>query len=148
MMTRSSVLVRSDWVAQHVARGVGHYELPTYFVQRATIVIGDSYDVALRPVFPYVERWARDHRSADPTACPSRALRQMSRQLNAPARYVGGDALPLLVWGEDQIGKPSGTGRKPRVPLADGTLVPTSGLPPDDLFPSLLTTSDVPGAYR
>jgi hypothetical protein len=37
-----------NWVAQHVARGVGRYELPTYFVQRAAIVIGDSYDVALR----------------------------------------------------------------------------------------------------
>jgi threonine dehydrogenase-like Zn-dependent dehydrogenase len=32
-----------------------------------------------------------------------------------------------------------------RVPLADGTLVPTPDVPPDDLFPSLLTTSDVLG---
>ena len=32
-----------------------------------------------------------------------------------------------------------------RVPLADGTLVPTPGMPPDDLIPSLLTTSDVLG---
>src|SRR4051812_42265620 len=33
-----------------------------------------------------------------------------------------------------------------RVPLADGTLVPTTdGNPPDDLIPSLLTTSDVLG---
>jgi threonine dehydrogenase-like Zn-dependent dehydrogenase len=32
-----------------------------------------------------------------------------------------------------------------RVPLADGTLVPTPGLPPADLIPSLLTTSDVLG---
>ncbi|MFO0791611.1 MAG: zinc-dependent alcohol dehydrogenase family protein [Pirellulales bacterium] len=32
-----------------------------------------------------------------------------------------------------------------RVPLADGTLVPTPGLPPDDLIPSLLATSDVLG---
>src|SRR5438094_5860713 len=30
-----------------------------------------------------------------------------------------------------------------RVPLADGTLVPTPGVPSDDLIPSLLTTSDV-----
>ena len=30
----SSLLVRSDWVAQHVARGVGRYELPAYCVQR------------------------------------------------------------------------------------------------------------------
>ena len=30
----------------------------------------------------------------------------MSRQLNTPARYVGGDALPLLLRCEDQIGKP------------------------------------------
>jgi threonine dehydrogenase-like Zn-dependent dehydrogenase len=32
-----------------------------------------------------------------------------------------------------------------RVPLADGTLVPTPGLPSNDLLPSLLTTSDVLG---
>jgi threonine dehydrogenase-like Zn-dependent dehydrogenase len=32
-----------------------------------------------------------------------------------------------------------------RVPLADGTLVPTPGLPSDDLLPSLLTTSNVLG---
>src|SRR5213595_2025357 len=32
-----------------------------------------------------------------------------------------------------------------RVPLADGTLVPTPGVPSDDLIPSLLTTSDVLG---
>src|SRR4051812_44353811 len=32
-----------------------------------------------------------------------------------------------------------------RVPLADGTLVPTPGVPPDDLIASLLTTSDVLG---
>jgi len=32
-----------------------------------------------------------------------------------------------------------------RVPLADGTLVPTPELPPDDLLPSLLATSDVLG---
>jgi threonine dehydrogenase-like Zn-dependent dehydrogenase len=32
-----------------------------------------------------------------------------------------------------------------RVPLADGTLVPTPGMPPDDLIPSLLTLSDVMG---
>jgi threonine dehydrogenase-like Zn-dependent dehydrogenase len=32
-----------------------------------------------------------------------------------------------------------------RVPLADGTLVATPGLPPDDLIPSLLAVSDVMG---
>src|SRR5881397_2627629 len=32
-----------------------------------------------------------------------------------------------------------------RVPLADGTLVPTTDVPPDDLIPSLMTTSDVLG---
>src|SRR5213078_1078136 len=32
-----------------------------------------------------------------------------------------------------------------RVPLADGTLVPTPGVPPDDLVPSLLSVSDVLG---
>jgi threonine dehydrogenase-like Zn-dependent dehydrogenase len=32
-----------------------------------------------------------------------------------------------------------------RVPLADGTLVPTPDIPPDDLIPSLLSASDVLG---
>jgi threonine dehydrogenase-like Zn-dependent dehydrogenase len=32
-----------------------------------------------------------------------------------------------------------------RVPLADGTLVPTPDVPPDDMLPSLLATSDVLG---
>src|SRR5213075_1175463 len=32
-----------------------------------------------------------------------------------------------------------------RVPLAEGTLVPTEGMPSDDLVPSLLATSDVLG---
>jgi threonine dehydrogenase-like Zn-dependent dehydrogenase len=32
-----------------------------------------------------------------------------------------------------------------RVPLADGTLVPTAELPPDDLIPSMLAVSDVLG---
>src|SRR5215212_789142 len=32
-----------------------------------------------------------------------------------------------------------------RVPFADGTLVPTSDMPPEDLWPSLLATSDVLG---
>jgi threonine dehydrogenase-like Zn-dependent dehydrogenase len=32
-----------------------------------------------------------------------------------------------------------------RVPLADGTLVPTPDMPPEDLWPSLLATSDVLG---
>ena len=32
-----------------------------------------------------------------------------------------------------------------RVPLADGTLVATAELPPDDLIPGLLATSDVLG---
>ncbi len=35
-----------------------------------------------------------------------------------------------------------------RVPLADGTLVATPDLPPDNLIPSLLATSDVLGAGR
>src|SRR2546429_2538072 len=35
-----------------------------------------------------------------------------------------------------------------RVPLADGTLVATPGIPSDDLIPSLLTTSDVLGTGR
>ena len=35
---RAGAKLSVTWVAQHVARGVGRYELPTYFVQRATIV--------------------------------------------------------------------------------------------------------------
>jgi threonine dehydrogenase-like Zn-dependent dehydrogenase len=42
--------------------------------------------------------------------------------------FVGGAQAPLL-----------------RVPLADGTLVPTPDVPPDDMLPSLLATSDVLG---
>ncbi|ALM84258.1 zinc-dependent alcohol dehydrogenase family protein [Bordetella sp. N] len=44
------------------------------------------------------------------------------------AEFVGGAQAPLL-----------------RVPLADGTLVATPGMPPRDLIPSLLATSDVLG---
>jgi hypothetical protein len=32
-----------------------------------------------------------------------------------------------------------------RVPLAEGILVPTAGIPPDELIPRLRTTSDVLG---
>jgi threonine dehydrogenase-like Zn-dependent dehydrogenase len=42
--------------------------------------------------------------------------------------FVGGAQAPVL-----------------RVPLADGTLVATAGIPPDDLIPSLLAVSDVMG---
>jgi hypothetical protein len=49
MWQQGDMVVLSDWVAHHVARCVGRYELTTYFVQRAAIVIGDSYDVALGP---------------------------------------------------------------------------------------------------
>jgi threonine dehydrogenase-like Zn-dependent dehydrogenase len=42
--------------------------------------------------------------------------------------FVGGAQAPLL-----------------RVPLADGTLVATPGVPPDELIPSLLAVSDVMG---
>ncbi len=48
MGQQGDMVVLSDWVAHHVARGVGRYKLSTYFVQGTTIVIGDSYDVALR----------------------------------------------------------------------------------------------------
>src|SRR5213080_3300930 len=44
------------------------------------------------------------------------------------AEFVGGAQASLL-----------------RVPLADGTLVPTPGVPPEDLIPSLLSLSDVMG---
>jgi threonine dehydrogenase-like Zn-dependent dehydrogenase len=45
--------------------------------------------------------------------------------------FVGGAQAPVL-----------------RVPLADGTLVATPGIPPDDLIPSLLAVSDVMGTGR
>lgn len=45
-----------------------------------------------------------------------------------------------------QPGAPTGAQAKyARIPLADGTLVPTPDLPPADLIPSLLATSDVLG---
>ncbi|MEZ0396677.1 MAG: zinc-dependent alcohol dehydrogenase family protein [Anaerolineales bacterium] len=45
-----------------------------------------------------------------------------------------------------QPGAPTGAQAEyARIPLADGTLVPTPDLPPDDLIPSLLTASDVLG---
>lgn len=45
-----------------------------------------------------------------------------------------------------QPGAPTGAQAEyARIPLADGTLVPTSDLPPADLIPSLLATSDVLG---
>jgi hypothetical protein len=40
-------LVLSDWVSQHVARGVGGYEFLTEFVQWAAIIVSNGYDVAL-----------------------------------------------------------------------------------------------------
>jgi hypothetical protein len=49
--------------------------------------------------------------------------------------------------GEDEHGLPidAGQGEAVRVPMADGTLVPTPGLPDDAMVPSLLTLSDVMG---
>src|ERR671929_327568 len=45
-----------------------------------------------------------------------------------------------------QPGAPTGAQAEyARIPLADGTLVATPGLPPDDLIPSLLAASDVLG---
>src|SRR5215212_10215175 len=45
-----------------------------------------------------------------------------------------------------QLGAPTGAqAQYARIPLADGTLVATPGLPPDDLVPSLLAASDVLG---
>lgn len=65
---------------------------------------------------------------ASDNTCPICQAGYPSRCVNA--RYVGaeGAQAPYL-----------------RVPLADGTLVPTPDLPPDDLVPSLLTASDVLG---
>ena len=43
------LLVLPDWVAQHVTGGVGRYEFMAQFVQWSPIIVGDGYDVALRP---------------------------------------------------------------------------------------------------
>jgi hypothetical protein len=49
--------------------------------------------------------------------------------------------------GEDEFGLPvdGGQGEYVRVPMADGTLVATPGVPDESLVPSLLTLSDVMG---
>jgi threonine dehydrogenase-like Zn-dependent dehydrogenase len=45
-----------------------------------------------------------------------------------------------------QPGAPTGSqAQYARIPLADGTLVATPGMPPEDLIPSLLAASDVLG---
>src|SRR2546422_3714579 len=63
---------------------------------------------------------------ASDNTCPiCRAGYQWSCQ---PAEFVGGAQAPVL-----------------RVPLADGTLVATPGVPSKDIIPSLLSTSDVFG---
>jgi threonine dehydrogenase-like Zn-dependent dehydrogenase len=66
--------------------------------------------------------WASDN------TCPICQAGYQSRCVNAYPMGAEGAQAPWL-----------------RVPLADGTLVPTPDLPPDDLIPSLLAASDVLG---
>src|SRR5438552_9263797 len=66
--------------------------------------------------------WASDN------TCPICQAGYQSRCVHAEYVGLGGAQAPLL-----------------RVPLADGTLVATPDMPPDNLIPSLLATSDVLG---
>ena len=105
----------TGWVAHHVTGGIGRYELPTYLVQWGPVIVSNRYDIALR--MPHTRYFFMDEDGLAITDqrtqplqsvtidCPSRAFRQMSCQLNAPARYIGGYALPLLLRCEDQTGK-------------------------------------------
>jgi threonine dehydrogenase-like Zn-dependent dehydrogenase len=65
---------------------------------------------------------------ASDNTCPICHAGYQSRCVHAEYVGAGGAQAPLL-----------------RVPLADGTLVPTPEVPKEDLIPSLLTTSDVMG---
>jgi threonine dehydrogenase-like Zn-dependent dehydrogenase len=65
---------------------------------------------------------------ASDNTCPICQAGYQSRCVNNQYVGAGGAQAPFL-----------------RVPLADGTLVATPDLPPDDLIPSLLATSDVLG---
>jgi threonine dehydrogenase-like Zn-dependent dehydrogenase len=65
---------------------------------------------------------------ASDNTCPICRAGYQGRCVNAVPMGAEGAQAPLL-----------------RVPLADGTLVATPDLPPDDLIPSLLATSDVLG---
>jgi threonine dehydrogenase-like Zn-dependent dehydrogenase len=65
---------------------------------------------------------------ASDNTCPICRAGYQSRCVQAHSMGEEGAQAPLL-----------------RVPLADGTLVPTPDLPPDDLIPGLLATSDVLG---
>ena len=87
------LLVLPDWVAQHVTGGVGGYQFPTQFIQWGAIVVSDRYDVALSPAhawdfFVKYDGLAIPDARTEPLQsvtidCPSRALKQMGRQLNA-----------------------------------------------------------------
>ena len=57
-------------------------------------------------------------------------------QAGYPSRCVNGEFVSLTVGTQAELA---------RIPLADGTLVATPDIPPDDLIPSLLAASDVLG---
>src|SRR5438046_7675361 len=63
---------------------------------------------------------------ASDNTCPNCQARYQSRCVNSQPITAEGAQAPQL-----------------RVPLADGTLVTTPGIPPDDLIPGLLAASDV-----
>jgi threonine dehydrogenase-like Zn-dependent dehydrogenase len=77
------------------------------------------------------------------------------RSVKAGQFVVGSFATPDNTWPNCQYGFQSSCMHRElitraqapmlRVPLADGTLVPTPGMPSEDLIPSLLTTTDVLG---
>src|SRR5262249_10453826 len=64
---------------------------------RGPIVIGNCYHVALRMGGLSITDQRSKSLQSVTVDRPSRTLGQMSSQLNTPARYVVGDALPLLL---------------------------------------------------
>jgi len=104
-------------------RGVSPVEKPTPFGHEYCGVV-EEVGSAVRSIKP--GQFVIGSFFASDNTCPHcRAGYQTSCQHR---ELVGGAQAPRL-----------------RVPLADGTLVATPGLPPDDLIPSLLTLSDVMG---
>ena len=96
-------------------------------------------------------RWATStsassRRSAARSSLSSRASSSSARSSppTTPARSAGPATSRRCI--HRQPGAPTGAqAQYARIPLADGTLVATPDMPPDDLIPSLLAASDVLG---
>ena len=88
-------------------------------------------------------RGGRQRRHA--TSSPASSSSARSSPPTTPARSAGPATRPPASTGELIGARPARRPSTPRVPLADGTLVATPELPPDDLIPSLLAASDVLG---